>query len=248
MRIHSKQNFFGSGGGAFDPESYGNLLGWWLADNAILDGRALSSVPNSALSAAYGPMTSYPASSVPSYKSDGWNGTPGIVWTSGGNRRLYSVLSAPAPVDWTVALVADQTSPIDGTQRFWLGMQGISPFNDYAIQGTPSMAGYNSSTSAQPFPTSAPAAGQQVLVFGKTSGAIQAWRDGVSLGVISGNDPGGQPSVAGSSIAYLMMLSAVNKNASMGGIWKTALAYGGALNVSPVSLSNALAAQYLTPP
>ena len=231
---HGKNNFFGGGG--FDPETYGTLLGWWQADDSILDNMGnLVLVPNIAAVPSYGPMVAYLSAPLPTYSANAWNGGPGLSSSGGSSQRMYSTLIAAPPSDWAVALVASQSAP-SGSLRYWLGMAGNSGYGDYTITASPSVAGSNPSGFDQNF--GAQLAGQQVIVLTKTSNVLEFWRDGVSLGTISGADP------TASSITYLMMLSAVNQNAAQNGTWKAALAYSGTLSVTPTDLSTALASQY----
>jgi hypothetical protein len=231
-KAHGKNNFFAAG---FDPEAYGTLLGWWQADDSVLVGGNLVSVPNIAAVPGYGSMVAYLTAPLPTYSANAWNGGPGLVSSGGSSQRLYSTLIAAPPSDWAVALVASQSAP-SGSLRYWLGMAGNSGYGDYTITASPNVAGSNPSAFNQNFGPQL--AGQQVIVLTKTSNVLEFWRDGVSLGTISGADP------TASSIAYLMMLSAVNQNAAQDGTWKAALAYSGTLSVTPTDLSDALATEY----
>ena len=228
---------------AFDPRAYGDPLAWWVADDAEVQAGILIQVPDRITTpGAFGALGNYLTAPLPTYVASAWNGGPGLVWTDLSGQRLFATLSSPSPADWSIALVFDETSPIDGTLRYLLAVPTSAPGAEWTTTPTPTLAGLNPISFPQLFGASQ--GGKQVLLLTKVANTITAYRDGVQLLTIGGNDPGGLPSVPGTSIATFMALSAAASNAATGGVLKSALIWGGSLTSSPAAVCAALAAEY----
>lgn len=227
----------------FRPDAYGTPLGWWVADDAELAQGGLVAVPNRIVGAnVFGSLQQYGGSPLPAYVSNAWNGGPGLVFSDGSSQRLVSNLAGP-PADWALALVADQTAGV-GNQRPWLATASSVGAPSWGFLAAPSTAGRNDAGGTQNFPDPTPNAGRHVMLLTKVANVITAYRDGVSLGSISGLDPTGLPAVANTSLAFWMPQNWTVSNLALGGTFKAALAFDGLLTSTPAALSAALASLY----
>lgn len=228
---------------AFSPDAYGDPLAWWVADDAIAQAGVVVQVPNRIAGAGvFGALAGYGGSPRPQLVAAAWLGTPGVVWADLSAERLQAMLGSPSPADWAIALVYDETSVLNGTTRYLYAVPTTAPGGEWTTTATPTFAGLNPISFPQVFGASS--GGRHVALFVKVAGAITMYLDGVALATISGNDPGGLPSVPGTSIGTFMPLAAINSNNSMGGTLKSALVWSGALTSSPTDLCAALAAEY----